>query len=85
MLDYIVLCGGTLLADQGGYVYPHSGPRPEVRGFGVTIAGGTHVFIPKFDPVDMLKTIAKYQVTQGMMVPVMIQAMPPFLWTSSVE
>merc|ERR1719171_1795339 len=43
--------------------------------FGVTITGGTHVFIPKFDPVDMLKTIAKYKVTKGMMVPVMIQAM----------
>lgn len=59
--------------------YLHSAPMFHLADgantFGITIAGGTHVFIPKFDPVDMLKTIEKYKVTKGMMVPVMIQAM----------
>lgn len=62
-----------------GSRYLHSAPMFHLADgantFGITIAGGTHVFIPKFDPVDMLNTIAKYQVTNAMMVPVMIQVM----------
>lgn len=40
--------------------------------FGITLVGGSHVFLPKFVPEDMLKAIAKYEVNKAMMVPVMI-------------
>jgi long-chain acyl-CoA synthetase len=39
---------------------------------GVTMQAGTHVFIPKFDPVETLKTIEKHRVTYCAVVPIMI-------------
>src|SRR5262245_27382047 len=39
---------------------------------GVTIQAGTHVFIPKFDPLETLKMIEKHRVTYCAVVPIMI-------------
>eukprot|EP01062_Namystynia_karyoxenos_P020085 TRINITY_DN1759_c0_g2_i1.p1 TRINITY_DN1759_c0_g2~~TRINITY_DN1759_c0_g2_i1.p1 ORF type:complete len:562 (+),score=95.49 TRINITY_DN1759_c0_g2_i1:82-1767(+) len=59
--------------------YLHSAPMFHLAdgasSFAITMAGGTHVFIPKFDPAEMLKAIEKYKVSKAMMVPVMIQVM----------
>uniref|UniRef100_A0A7S4GP78 Long-chain-fatty-acid--CoA ligase n=1 Tax=Oxyrrhis marina TaxID=2969 RepID=A0A7S4GP78_OXYMA len=59
--------------------YLHSAPMFHLAdgasSFAITMVGGTHVFIPKFDPKDMLEAIQKYKVKKAMMVPVMIQAM----------
>jgi acyl-CoA synthetase (AMP-forming)/AMP-acid ligase II len=35
--------------------------------------GGTHVMIPRFDPVEVLKTIQDEGITDGLLVPTMIQ------------
>jgi acyl-CoA synthetase (AMP-forming)/AMP-acid ligase II len=39
---------------------------------GVTMLGGTHVFVPRFDPRDVLSTIATHRVTNVTLVPTMI-------------
>jgi non-ribosomal peptide synthetase component E (peptide arylation enzyme) len=39
------------------------------------MACGTHVFIPKFVPDDMLDAIEKHGVNRAMMVPAMIALM----------
>ena len=38
----------------------------------VTLAGGTHVILPKFDPVVAMATIEKQQVTNTVLVPTMV-------------
>ena len=42
--------------------YIHSGPMFHLADgastFGVTLAGGRHAFVPRFDPVEVLQTIA---------------------------
>ena len=57
-------------------VYIHSGPMFHLADgastFGVTMAGGRHAFIPRFDPVDVLKTIEAEKVTHAQYVPTMI-------------
>ncbi|HEU5098266.1 MAG TPA: long-chain-fatty-acid--CoA ligase [Roseiflexaceae bacterium] len=40
--------------------------------FGVTMSGGMHAFIPKFDPADTLRAIQDYHVTHAVLVPTMI-------------
>lgn len=56
--------------------YLHSAPMFHLADgastFGITLVAGSHVFIPKFVPEEMLAAIQKYQVSKGMMVPVMI-------------
>jgi long-chain acyl-CoA synthetase len=39
---------------------------------GVTMQAGTHVFIPKFDPLETLQAIEKHRVTYIAVVPIMI-------------
>lgn len=34
--------------------------------------GGTHAFVPKFDPADLLKAISRHRVTSTVLVPTMI-------------
>ncbi|MCG8671209.1 MAG: long-chain-fatty-acid--CoA ligase [Pseudomonadales bacterium] len=38
----------------------------------LTMLGGTHVFIDKFDPVPVLETLAEYRVTNITLVPTMV-------------
>lgn len=40
--------------------------------FGVTTCGGRHVFIPRFDPADCLRTMEQERVTHAALVPTMI-------------
>ena len=41
----------------------------------ITLAGGTHVVLPKFDPVLMMQAIAEHRVTNAVMVPTMVTMM----------
>jgi len=40
--------------------------------FGVTMQGGSHVFMPRFDPVQFLETVQRERVTDVTLVPTMI-------------
>ncbi|MCX7375809.1 MAG: long-chain fatty acid--CoA ligase [Alphaproteobacteria bacterium] len=59
-------------------VYIHAGPMFHLADaastFAVTVVGGTHVFIPRFDAGDMLAEMAKHRVTNALLVPTMINA-----------
>lgn len=40
--------------------------------FGVTMQGGSHVFMPRFDPIQFLETVQRERVTDVTLVPTMI-------------
>jgi len=56
--------------------YIHSGPMFHLAdgasSFGVTRAGGRHAFVPRFEPAEVLQTIASQKVTHAQFVPTMI-------------
>ena len=56
--------------------YIHSGPMFHLADgastFGVTMAGGRHAFVPRFEPVEVLQTIQTEKVTHAQFVPTMI-------------
>lgn len=58
------------------WVYLHSAPMFHIADaqwmIGVTLMAGTHVFIPKFDPENMLKVIQDYRITHCALVPTMV-------------
>lgn len=41
----------------------------------ITLAGGTHVILPKFEPLAMMQAISDHKVTNAVMVPTMITMM----------
>jgi len=41
----------------------------------ISITGGSHVILPKFEPRSMLQAISRHRVTNAVMVPTMIQMM----------
>jgi len=85
----VMLTHGNIVINALGHVamlhystessYLHSAPMFHLAdgasSFGITMVAGTHVFIPKFVPEDMLKAIEKYKVNKAMMVPAMIAMM----------
>lgn len=64
------------LAYDDTAIYLHSAPMFHLADmantFAVTLAGGTHVVIPRFDVDDLLVTVAKERVTHTVLVPTMI-------------
>jgi long-chain acyl-CoA synthetase len=56
--------------------YIHSGPMFHLADgastFGVTMSGGRHAFVPRFEPVEVLQTIQLEKVTHAQFVPTMI-------------
>ncbi|MGE0232293.1 MAG: AMP-binding protein [Flavobacteriaceae bacterium] len=38
----------------------------------ITLAGGTHVILPKFEPVPIMQAIAAHKVTNAVLVPIMV-------------
>jgi long-chain acyl-CoA synthetase len=56
--------------------YIHSGPMFHLADgastFGVTLSGGRHAFVPRFEPVEVLQTIQTEKVTHAQFVPTMI-------------
>ncbi len=62
---------------DGGTVYLHASPMFELAEdaltFGVTLAGGRHVFVPRFDASEVLQIIAADKVTHAQLAPDMIE------------
>jgi long-chain acyl-CoA synthetase len=63
---------------QGGdTIFLHAMPLFHIGGSGVmfatTIAGGSHIFLPGFDPKALLKTIEAEKVTHTQLVPTMVR------------
>ena len=60
-----------------GIKYLHATPMFHLASgtaiFGVTMTGGTHVFIPKFTPDGALRTIQEQKITHALLVPSMFQ------------
>jgi long-chain acyl-CoA synthetase len=58
------------------WVYLHSAPMFHIADaqwmVGVTMQAGTHVFMPKFVPAEMLKAIQQYGITHCALVPTMV-------------
>jgi long-chain acyl-CoA synthetase len=56
--------------------YIHSGPMFHLAdgasSFGVTLVGGRHAFVPRFEPLEVLQTIQTEKVTHAQFVPTMI-------------
>lgn len=63
-------------------VYLHAAPMFHLADcastFAITLVGGCHSFIPKFDPEDTLKAIVNDQVTNCLLVPTMINMLINF-------
>ncbi len=57
-------------------VYLHAAPMFHLADgaatYTVTWNGGTHAFIPRFDPADLLRAVTEYRVTTTVLVPTMI-------------
>jgi acyl-CoA synthetase (AMP-forming)/AMP-acid ligase II len=60
-----------------GAVYLHAAPMFHVADFAQTIVqlmrGGTHVFMPGFNPLGLMEIVAEHRVSDLMLVPTMIQ------------
>ena len=58
------------------WVYLHSAPMFHIADaqwmIGVTLQAGTHVFMPKFNPEEMLNAVETYKVTHCALVPTMV-------------
>jgi long-chain acyl-CoA synthetase len=63
-------------------VYLHAAPMFHLADgsstLAVTMVGGTHVFVPKFDPADCLAAIQRERVTHAVFVPTMINMLVNF-------
>lgn len=59
-------------------VYIHCGPMFHLADaastFAITVVGGTHVFIPRFDATDLLAEVQRHKVTNCLLVPTMANA-----------
>src|SRR5262249_30707267 len=82
----VMLSHGNIVANQMNMlaeslyrpssVYMHTAPMFHLADcaatFGVTASAGAHAFVPRFDPVSVMKTIHDLGVTDTIMVPSMI-------------
>jgi acyl-CoA synthetase (AMP-forming)/AMP-acid ligase II len=83
MLSHANLVTSALGATSSGYVfrpggtYLHAAPMfhlADLAGWAAQLMlGGTHVMIPAFEPVSVMRAIQDHQVTDALLVPVMIQ------------
>jgi long-chain acyl-CoA synthetase len=82
MLSHDNLCANAMSALQTiGYdeasVYLHAGPMSHLADgmstFGLTLAAGTHVFLPRFTVDSCLEIIQKHRVTHICLVPTMVE------------
>jgi long-chain acyl-CoA synthetase len=66
-----------ILNDDDPWIYLHAAPMYHIAdcqwNLGVTMAKGTHVFLDKFDPEEVAKTIDRYNITHTATVPTMIK------------
>ncbi|SJZ45869.1 AMP-binding enzyme [Enhydrobacter aerosaccus] len=66
----------TVNGFDGSTVYLHASPMFELAedalSFAVTLAGGRHVFVPRFEPREVLQIVAIDKVTHAQLLPDMI-------------
>jgi long-chain acyl-CoA synthetase len=81
MLSHTNLWASSLsfLADEllrPGAIFLHSAPMFHAADFAHTVGqvmrGGTHVFIPSFNPVALMEAVARHRVTDLLLVPTML-------------
>lgn len=81
MLSHDNLAANAMIAVAGmrfepDTFYLHSAPMFHLADgastFGVTMAGGAHAFVPRFEPVAVLDTIQRRKISNGQFVPTMI-------------
>ncbi len=81
MLSHDNLVSNAMIAVAGmrfepDTFYLHSAPMFHLADgastFGVTLAGGAHAFVPRFEPVAVLTEIQQRRITNGQFVPTMI-------------
>ncbi|BBX26244.1 long-chain fatty acid--CoA ligase [Mycolicibacterium alvei] len=72
------LASGHLFASGQRSRYLHAAPMfhlADLAAWGAaTLLGGTHVMVPRFDPIAVLSTIQSHRVTDVALVPTMVQA-----------
>lgn len=70
------ICFLATLPQRDDLTHVHVGGLFHLAGAGpcwyITLAAGTHVILPKFEPVPVMETIQKHQATNIVMVPTMI-------------
>jgi len=63
-------------------IYLHSGPMFHLADgastLAVTMVGGVHIFVPKFDPADCLAAIQREKVNKALFVPTMVNMVVNF-------
>ena len=73
---------GPAIGYRHDSIYIHAAPMFHLADgastFAVTMVGGTHVFIPRFDPADLLGEIVRNKVSNALLVPTMINALANF-------
>src|SRR5580700_5997504 len=66
----------SLLVSIGKAVWLHSAPMFHLADLGamytITSNGGTHCFLPTFDPDECMRLIERYRVTETVLVPTML-------------
>lgn len=84
MLSHANLCTNALnISGPVGLgehaIHLHCGPLFHLaaagRVFAVTVFGGQHVVLPRFDPAEVLRAIARHRVTLATFVPTMINSL----------
>lgn len=79
-------CGNTIT--RGGILL-HAAPMFHLADIGAwnsrNLVGGTHVFVPMFDPAAVVDSISRYGVTDTLLVPTMIQMLVDSPHASNAE
>ncbi len=73
---YVSVCFLATLPHRDDLTHMHVGGMFHLSGAGpawyITLAGGSHVILPKFDPVPVMAAIAEHKITNVVLVPTMI-------------
>ncbi|MBC7636584.1 MAG: long-chain fatty acid--CoA ligase [Acetobacteraceae bacterium] len=81
-----LVSNAAMMAPAIGYrhdsIYVHAAPMFHLADgastFAITMVGGTHVFVARFDPAELLTEIARTKATNTLLVPTMINALANF-------
>ena len=73
---YVSVCFLATLPHRDDLTHMHVGGMFHLSGAGpawyITLAAGTHVILPKFEPEPVMKAIGEHKVTNAVLVPTMI-------------
>ncbi|HVC54447.1 MAG TPA: long-chain fatty acid--CoA ligase [Stellaceae bacterium] len=81
-----LIANAAMIIPAVGYrsdsIYIHAPPMFHLADgastFAVTMVGGIHVFIPRFDAADLVAAVVRHRVTNTLLVPTMINALASF-------